>query len=134
MDAYLSEEACQFIDAYSLISTHTNPDGILLGHKRGHRYFVERIFQSAIGFFPSYADLVKLNQIFDEKILGFYSFHVDSEKIQKILSPMTLGFLFLQIDLDKEKNISIQPYVIDYDKDFFLKPIDLKRPENMEIR
>ena len=126
MDAYLSKEAYQTLAALSLISSKSNSDGLLIGHKRGHRYFVEEIFPTLKGFFPSREKYFAMNKLFEEKILGFYSFAKDEKKNKKILTPFAHGKLFLQISLNKNKKMTVKSYVIDYENEFFLSPIHLK--------
>lgn len=126
MDAYISKEAHQTLAALSLIFSESNSDGLLIGHKRGHRYFVEKIFPTLKGFFPSQEKYLAMNELFEEKILGFYSFSKDEEKNKKILKPFAHGKLFLQIRLNKNKKMTIKSYVIDYKNEFFLSPIHLK--------
>ena len=129
MDAYLSQEACQSLTALKLISSSSNSDGLLIGHKRGHRFFVEKIFPSLPGFFPSLKKYHELDQLFNGKLLGFFSFRPDEKKIKKILAPFAYGKLFLEINLNQQKKMSIKSYVIDYENKFFLLPVKLTSHE-----
>lgn len=125
MDAYLSQEACQSLAALRLIPSSSNSDGLLIGHKRGHRLFVEKIFPSLPGFFPSLKKYHELDQLFNGKLLGFFSFKPDEKKIKKILAPFAFGKLFLEISLNQQKKMSIKSYVIEYENEFFLLPVKL---------
>lgn len=126
MDAYLSREACRSLEALSLLSHRTRPDGLLLGHKRGCRYIVENIFPSQRGFFPSFEKYLLLDQLFQNRILGFFSFAVEEKKLRKILKPFAHGKLFLDISPDKRKKMEIKSFVIEYEDSFVLLPIPLK--------
>jgi hypothetical protein len=126
MDAYLSREARQSLTALRLVSSNALPDGLLLGHKRGHRFFVEKILPSLKGFFPSIKKYQELDEFYEGKLLGFFSLQPDEKKIKKILAPFAYQKLFLEINLNTRKEIAIKPHVIDYDKEFFLVPIKLK--------
>jgi hypothetical protein len=125
MDAYLSQEAYQSLNAINLISSSSSSDGLLIGHKRGHRFFVEKIFPSLPGFFPSLKKYHELDQLFDGKLLGFFSFNPNKEKVKKILSPFACGKLFLEISSSKQKKMTIKSYVVDYENEFFLLPVGL---------
>jgi len=125
MDVYLSQEAYQSLAALILISSSSNSDGLLIGHKRGHRFFVEKIFPSLPGFFPSLKKYHELDQLFNGKLLGFFSFKPDEKKIKKILAPFACGKLFLEINLIQQKKMAIKSYVIDYENEFFLLPVKL---------
>ena len=128
MDAYLSQEASQSLTALSFILSSSNSDGFILGHKRGHRFFVEKIFPSMTGFFSSLKKYNELDQLFDGKLLGFFSFRPDEKKIKRILAPFACGKLFLNISLSQQKKVIIKSYIIDYENEFFLSPIKLKLP------
>lgn len=104
----------------------TNADGFLIGHKRGDMFFIEKIFPSQKYFFSSDREFLALKQKLDDKILGFYSFQTTETTLKKILVPITYGKIFLRLDRDKKKQWVTTSYVIEYDKDFFLLPIDLK--------
>lgn len=127
MDAYLSREAHQSLTALWLISSNSIPDGFLIGHKRGRSFFVEQILPSLEGFFPSLEKYQELDEFFEGKILGFFSFRTDENKIKKILAPFAFSKLFLEINLDTQKEMTISPYIIDFNKEFLLLPIKLKK-------
>ena len=129
MDAYLSQEAYQSLNAINLISSSSSSDGLLIGHKRGHRFFVEKIFPSTPGFFPSLKKYHELDQLLDGKLLGFFSFKPDEKKIKKILAPFACGKLFLEINLSRRKKMTIKSYVVDYENEFFLLPVGLTSHE-----
>lgn len=129
MDAYLSQEAYQSLNVINLISSSSSSDGLLVGHRRGHRFFVEKIFPSLPGFFPSLKKYHELDQFFDGKLLGFFSFNPDEKKIKKILAPFACGKLFLKISSNQQKKMAIKSYVIDYENEFLLLPVKLTRRE-----
>jgi len=126
MDAYLSREAYQSLKALTIISSSSKSDGFLIGHKRGYRFFVEKILPSMPGYFPSLEKYQELDQLLDGKLLGFFSFKPDEKKIKKILAPFACGKLLLKITPGQQNKLTIQPYVIDFEKEFFLLPIKLK--------
>ncbi len=125
MDAYLSGEANQSLTALSLIHPSSIPDGFLIGHKRGHRFFVERIFSSMKGFFPSLKKYHEMDKLFEGKLIGFYSYTIDEKKTKKILAPYAFGKLFLEISFNPQKKMIIKSFVIDHEKKFILLPVRL---------
>ncbi len=129
MDAYLSQEAYQSLTALNLISSSSSSDGLLIGHKRGHRFFVEKIFPTLPGFFPSLKKYHELDQLFNGKLLGFFSFNPDEKKIKRILAPFACGKLFLEISSNQQKKMTIKSYVVDYENEFFLLPVGLTSHE-----
>ncbi len=127
MDAYLSEEAYNSLEALNMVKG--DQDGLLLGHMRGHRYFVEKIFPTQKGFFSSQDQLLSLNHHFCDRVIGFFSFNPNEGKAKKILAPITQGKLYLSIFSRGDNALEIRSYRIDYEDRFFLSPIRLKSPK-----
>ncbi|UCE42224.1 MAG: hypothetical protein JSV17_04440 [Candidatus Aminicenantes bacterium] len=126
MEVLLSNEAVQSFSALQCGLSNTNTDGFLIGHRRGGMYFVEKIFPSQKGFFPSDRGYFAMRENLDDKIVGFYSFQTTESKLKKILAPIAFGKVFLRFDRDKMNQWVIKPFAIEHDKNFFLLPIDLK--------
>jgi len=126
MDAYLSREAHQSLTALSLINSSSNLDGLLIGHKRGYRFFVEKVFPVRKGLYLSLKTYHELDELYEGKLLGFFSFAPEEKKIKKILAPFAYGKLLLAISLNPQNKMIIKSYVIEYEKEFFLKPVKLK--------
>ena len=124
MDVYLSQEAKQYLKALPLASPKTH--GFLIGHKRGHRFFVERVLPSSKSSFVSHQKQIQLNTLFEDSIIGFFSFDTNKDLLSKLLVPSATGKLFLEIIPKEENKATIDPYVIDYDKVFYLLPIKIK--------
>jgi len=124
MDAYLAKDARQFLEALNLLNP--KPDGFLIGHQRGHRLFVEKLFSSHKGFFPSLEKFFALEDVFDNRIIGFFSFDPDEKTTNKILASFACGKLYLEIRSLECGRLDITPYIIDYDGAFSLKKIQLK--------
>ena len=124
MDVYLSDEAQSFLKALSMVKG--DQDGLLLGHLRGHRFFVEKIFPTQRGFFSSQKHYISLNEHFGDRVIGFFSFDPDERKEKKILTPLAQGKLFMSIHARGDGGLNIRPYRIDYKDRFFLSPIRLK--------
>ncbi len=129
MDVYLSEATYKSFAALILASSRSSSDGFLIGHKRGHRFFVEKIFPCTPGFFPSLKKYHELDKLYDGKLIGFFSFNPEEEKIKKILAPFACGKLFLKISSNKQKKMTIKSYEIDYENEFFLLPVVLTSHE-----
>jgi hypothetical protein len=124
MDAYLSDEARNSLEALNIV--RGDQDGLLLGHMRGHRFFVEKIFPTQKGFFSSQKQYISLNQHFSDRVIGFFSFNSNEQKAKKVLAPLTQGKLYLSIHSQGDDALDIQSYMIDYKDRFYLSPIRLK--------
>ena len=128
MDAFLSHEAELTIRGLCLLGKHS--EGFLIGHRRGHRYFIEKIFPSQKGFFPSLKKFSQINLLFKDKVLGFYAMNPDEKTKQKILAPFAFGKAFLEIiPGEKEKSV-LKSFVIEYEGNFFLAPVPLIFPKS----
>ena len=132
MDVYFSWEAIQTLEAKKIIATQNNSDGIILGHKRGKSFFVEKIVSTTKGFFPSVEKYYSLNTIYKDSIVGFYSFLTNEKKTKKILAPFAHGKLYLDILVSKSNILKIKAYSIDYDKTFFFSPKKITLPLSKE--
>jgi hypothetical protein len=126
MEVYLSKDVLESFSALRLLLADSSADGILIGHKRGHMFFVERILPSQRSFFSSEEKFLSLNKQLDHRILGFYSFKTDQRKIKKILAPFAYGKIFLQMFIDRKDRLEIKPFVIEHEKDFHLSPIKFR--------
>ena len=125
MDVYLSHQALLQIEALSLISPGS--EGILCGHKKGQRFFVENIL-SAPGVFSAPPErLHRLQGLLQELFLGFFSFDPQKEKNRGMLCPGLVGKVILDINSRPEKRPSLSALVIDYDGTFRLLPLKIKK-------
>lgn len=127
MDAYLAAEAHQALKALGSLSAKPDLSGFLIGHKRGHRFFVEKIFPLPKGFRPTLENYHGLNQLLGGKIIGFFAFPAEAKHRQRLLQPFVCGKLFLGVRLNKRGILNFQSLVIDYDDRFFAAPIKLQK-------
>jgi hypothetical protein len=125
MDIYLSREALLYLKGQALESPGQAPSGLLLGHKRGQRFFVEQVYPSRESFFSSEQNYWAFRRLFGGKIIGFYSFTSSTAAKPKILQPFAYGKLFLRITRRPKNRLSLKPHVIEYKDSFFLLPISL---------
>jgi hypothetical protein len=127
MDAYLAAEAHQALIALGSLSAKPDLSGFLIGHKRGHRFFVEKIFPLPKGYRPTLEHYHGLNRLLDGKIIGFFAFPAHAQHRQRLLQPFACGKLFLGVRLNKRGILNFQSLVIDYDDRFFAAPIKLQK-------
>jgi hypothetical protein len=124
MDAYLSDKAYRSLEALNI--ARSNQDGLLLGHLRGRRFFVEEIFPTKKEFFSNLEHYLSLNHHFENRIIGFFAFNPDERKARKILAPIGQGKLYLSLHPQEGGVLDIRPYRIDFQGQFYLCPIRLK--------
>ncbi|MGB8953473.1 MAG: hypothetical protein WCC06_12505 [Candidatus Aminicenantales bacterium] len=126
MDAFLSVEAHRALKALSLLSSKGALSGFLIGHKRGHRFFVENILPSSKDGLPSLDLYDPLDQLYEGKILGFFSFTADRRTTAKILKPLAFGKLFLEVRIGPKGRLILKSHVIEYNQKFFLLPVPIR--------
>ena len=126
MDVFLASEAFRFLSALNLIYSNQSSEGLIIGHKRGHRYFVERVylFPRLFSYLPK--KFFELNRTFDNKLIGFWGYNLSQKKIDKILSPFACGKLFFQVGPASSSGLNIKSFVVDYKEKFYLSPLQLK--------
>jgi len=120
-EIFLSDHASRSLQALHLLQAA--PDGLLIGHKKGGKFHVEDILPTLEGFFRSQEDLPALYELYDERIIGFFSSRKKKESLANILTPACYGKLFLHIQSEEDGSLSFSVNVIEYDSDFFLRPL-----------
>ena len=126
MDAYLSEEALAGLKACLLLAGRSVAAGLLLGHKRGHRVFVESVFPTSEGAVSSLEKLRQADAALGGKVVGFFSSGRDSSFERALLQPIGLGKLYLDVLSFSRDKVEILPSMVDFDGEFTLLPLKLK--------
>ncbi|NOR14362.1 MAG: hypothetical protein GQ544_01525 [Candidatus Aminicenantes bacterium] len=125
MDVYLTRAAQTHFRALASFSSY--PDGFLIGHKRGQRYFVESVFSVPIRVASAQAKHITLDQLLDERILGFFTFLPNNIKRERLFRPLFMGKVLLEVQASSGKDPDMKAYSIDYADRFFLSPLKIKR-------
>jgi hypothetical protein len=128
MDVYIAAEALLFLKAQALASTKRRSSGILLGHIRGRRFFVETVYPCPETDYAAEAGFWSLQEMFSHRIIGFYSTRSDGRAASRLFRPFACGKLFLRVGILPRNRLSLQPLVIEFDDTFSLHPIPLSRP------
>jgi len=123
MDAFIAAEARQSLAALSALSAGKKLFGILVGHKRGHRFIVEKAFPAA-AFRFSPADFARADELFAGKVLGFYSSGGLARIKARLLQPYAAGRLLLAVRTAKHAP-SFKAYAVDFDGRFRVVPLPL---------
>ncbi len=125
MDVYLTEEAWQHLRAQALESPRRKTGGLLLGHRRGGRFFVETIYPCSFGPFPSARKYWALDGVFEGKIIGFYYSGRRLGSAARKWPPFSTNKLYLKFDPHPKKGLTLRPAVIEYSGSFHLVPAAL---------
>jgi len=123
MDAYLSTEARKYLAALSHVTKECK--GWLLGHIRGHRYIIEKIFTAPESSSIALEKIIELDNKLEHSLIGFFILGPDDEADGMIFSPFAVGKLFLRIKCDPDGELDILPFRVEYETDFILNPIQI---------
>lgn len=134
MDAYLSEEALGRLKACLLLAGRSAAAGFLLGHKRGHRVFVESVFPTSRGFFSSPQKFREADAALGGKVVGFFFSGKNSGHERTLLQPIAMGKLYLEILSFSKDKVEILSSLIDFDGEFMFMPLKLKVPAARKSR
>jgi hypothetical protein len=127
MDAFLTSEALQTLEALMVLSFPKNSFGLLLGHKRARRFIVENILPAPADFRLEPGRLERLDRLFAGRIIGYFGLDLEAKKKKDLLQPLAAGRLFLGVVRRKQGGLGLKPSVIDYDGRFALVPVEIVR-------
>jgi hypothetical protein len=125
MDGYLTSEALQALNALNAMAPGKKLSGFLIGHKRGHRFFVEKIFPAPLGFRLNFKNFSRLDRLFQDNVIGFYSLGAGEKQGKKLFQPFACGKMYLDGRRSGRKNLRFKASLIDFKGGFVLEPIKL---------
>jgi len=123
VDALITAEARQALGALSALSPGRKLFGILVGHKRGHRFIVEKAFPAAAFRFAA-RDFFRIDELFAGGVLGFYA-SGDLNRIKaRLRQPYAAGRLFVSVRTARRAP-AFKAFAIDFDGRFRVVPLPL---------
>jgi len=126
MDAFLAAEALQALNALNIISPSKKLAGFLIGHKRGRRFFVEKVLPAPAGFWPTLEDFARLDKLFEGKIIGLFAFGDAAKLKQHLFQPFACGRLFLEVRTREGRGLRFKARRLDFEGRFYLEPVELR--------
>ncbi|MCX7973462.1 MAG: hypothetical protein N3B16_03070 [Candidatus Aminicenantes bacterium] len=126
MEAFLCQQAYREFKALSLFSPKRFQAGFLLGHTRGPRIYIEKIWPTKEGFKQAAKIYWDLERILGEEIVGFFIYSSSNRCLSSILKPFACGKILIEIDSNKNNPISLKCSVIDFSQSFRLLPCSLQ--------
>lgn len=124
MDAYLTAEARQSFEALNALAPGQKHFGFLIGHKRGHRFIVEKIFPAPAGFKIDPGNILRLDELFAGRAIGFYASGDVARLKAGLRQPAAAGRLLLAVRTARRAP-AIKAYAIDFDGRFRFIPLPL---------
>ena len=125
MDVFVTPEAARDLEALVLLRPGPSAWGLLLGHKRGRRVFVERFFPAGTAdALPAPGRLDGLDRSLGRRLVGFYAVHPAASFRKSLLAPYCYGRLFFDVRPAKA-GPGLRPYTVAFDGAFSLAPVRL---------
>ncbi len=126
MDVFLMREAHREIKTLRIVCEKKPQDGLLIGHSRGPRFFIEKIWPTEIGFFSGEEQYWEIEEIFQGRVIGFFSYLPQLQRHQKLLQPLACGKVFLEIYPRKNKTMTMKCFILSFDGSFYASPCPLQ--------
>ncbi|MCX6570485.1 MAG: hypothetical protein NT006_03560 [Candidatus Aminicenantes bacterium] len=125
MDVFITPEARREIEALRVVRPAASTWGLLVGHKRGFRFIVEKVFPAGSGrTLPDERVLAGLDGIWPGGVIGLFTVRLSAPVKKAVLGPMFYGKLVLDLGSTVRKP-SIRPSIVEFERRFFLAPVPL---------
>jgi hypothetical protein len=125
VDVFITPEARRELEALRIVRPDPSTWGLLVGHKRGFRFIVEKVFPAGSGrALPSERLLAGLDRIWPGGVIGLFAIRLNAPVKKAVLGPMFYGRLVLDLGSTARKP-SIRPSIVDFERRFFLAPVML---------
>ncbi|MBN1272472.1 MAG: hypothetical protein JXB26_09390 [Candidatus Aminicenantes bacterium] len=125
MDVTISREARESFSILNISGSLPQASGFLLGHKRGHRFYIEKILNTGKDLSSLISRFYEVDRLCDGLIVGFFTSLPDQNTLNKVLAPFSCGMLLVKV-IPQEKKPAIEAYMIDYEGEFILTPLPIK--------
>lgn len=128
MDVLITPEARREVEALRIVRPAPATWGALIGHKRGFRFIVEKVFPAGSGrVLPNGRLLDELDRVWPGRIIGLYAVRPGAAFKKAVLGPAWYGKLIIHMSLSA-KTPGIRPFVVEFERIFFLARIPLVTP------
>lgn len=125
MDAFITPEARREIDALMVFRPKPGTWGVLVGHRRGFRFIVEKAFPAgAGGSVPDERLLAGLDGVWPGRTIGLFAVRPGAAFTKAVRGPAWYGKLVLRLT-GPARSPAMCPSVVEYERRFFLAPIAL---------
>jgi hypothetical protein len=125
VDVLITPEAEHEIEALRVVRPMASTWGFLIGHKRGFRFIVEKVFPAGNArSLPNERLLAALGGVWPGRIIGLFAVHPGAAFKKAVLGPTWYGKLVLDLGLNARKP-SIRPSVVEFGRKFSLVRIHL---------
>jgi hypothetical protein len=126
VDVLITREASVDLDALKILRPAPSAWGLLIGHRRGPRIFVERLFPAAAGaVLPPHGGLDELDRLFGRKVVGIFAVRPGAALMKSLLGPYLYGRVLLNVRFSRDMTF-LKPFLVEFDRAFILAPVRLE--------
>jgi len=122
VDVLITPAAQREVEALRILRPGPSTWGFLIGHKRGFRFIVEKVFPTGGLSGPDERALAELERAWPGGIIGLFAVRPGPDLKRVLLGPLFYGKLFINLR-PSVKALALRPYVVDFERRFFLEPI-----------
>jgi len=125
VDVFITLEARREIEALGIVRPRRSTWGVLIGHRRGFRFVVEKVFPAGDGrSVPKEGLLAGLDGIWPGRTIGLFAVSPDASFKKAVLGPAWYGKLILRWSGPAKAPV-VRPSVVEFGRKFFLAPVPL---------
>lgn len=125
MDVLITPEARREVEALRAVRPAASTWGFLVGHRRGFRFIVEKVFPAGAGrAWPEERLLAGLDGIWPGRVIGLFAVRIGPAFKKAVLGPAWFGKLVIHLNLTSGP-AAVRPFVVELGRKFRLVPIPL---------
>jgi hypothetical protein len=125
VDVLITPEARREFEAVRALRAGPSTWGLLIGHKRGFRFIVEKIFPAGAGpAGPGERLITELERIWPGRLIGLFAVRPGTAFRKAVLGPLFYGKLILRPGMSSGKP-AIRASIVEFERKFTLKPVPL---------
>ena len=125
MDVLITPDARREIEALKALRPQPSVWGFLVGHKRGPRFIVEKVFPAGSGrVLPSERLVAELDRVWPGRAIGLFALRPNVAFKKAILGPAWYGKLVIHLSLSAG-TAAVRPFVVEFGRKFSLVRIPL---------
>jgi hypothetical protein len=125
VDVFITPEARHEIETLRIVRPAASTWGILIGHKRGFRFIVEKVFPAGGGRnLPNERVFAELDRVWPGRVIGLFAVRPGAAFRKAVLGPLFYGKLIVHMGASAGTP-AVRPSVVEFERRFFLAPVAL---------
>lgn len=128
MDACLLEDARRDAAAVAISSGRVATAGVVIGHKRGHRFVAERLVPAGAASRFTGEVARKLDALYEGRVIGVFAEALPGALGKRLLGPAFYGRLVLSLGpgpAGADGGPGIEAWIVEFDGRFHLEPVPI---------